>query len=350
VNVTVLLIFVLSHQGYWLSGQDQTVTVRWVAREPMPPADLVWELGQGLVKLDGATVPMNGDPAATITITSPKVRVRTKLRWAYQLIGREGKKLLDSGEIPVFDFPSDLTDDWPKRLQNSPADGGVGKKVVVWDDTGGLPKVLAAAKVPFTRVNDLKKVFDRPDIILIGEDQIDDSLFSRGPLVGLAGAGTSVAIFEQKRTERLPDYPLARRELPADVRFKTRHPLFERLTIQDLHSWVGGTSGGLWALQLPPDEPALELAWWAAESSGDQPRPIDALMATKTTGNGRIVYCQVPLGSWDQDPRSQIFLGNLLSYLATRPEPTPRPSERHPEPPPTPQTVPTIPIAIGANP
>ena len=40
------------------------------------------------------------------------------------------------------------------------------------------------------------------------------------------------------------------------------------------------------------------------------------------------MLCQLPLGPWDEDPRSQLFLGNLMSYLATRPEPTPPPSRR----------------------
>jgi len=350
LNAAALLIFLLSHQGYWMAGQDQTITVRWVAKEQMPAADLVWELGLGERTLDGGTVAMNGDPAATVTVHSPKVRVRSKLRWSYQLVQRDGKKVLESGEMPVFDFPADLTEDWPKRLQNDAGGATEVKKLVVWDDADGLPKILEKAKVPFTRVSDLSKVLDRPDMILVGANQIDDSPFSQGPLVGFANAGTSVAVFEQKRPERLMEYPLARRALPADIRFKTGHPLFDRLSPDDLQSWVAGTSGELWAVQLPADEPALELAWWAPEALGDQPRPIDALVVTKSTGDGRIVLCQVPLGPWGEDPRSQILLGNLLSYLATRPEPTPPPSQRHQEQPPAPQTIPTITIPNGANP
>ena len=336
-----------------MSGQDQSVNVRWIAKEPMPPADLVWELGLGPVKLAGGTVAMNGDQGVTVTIKAREVgdvRVRTKLRWGYQVIGRNDKKMLETGEMPVFVFPADLTQDWAKRIANQPGADNDVKKLVVWDDPDGLPKVLEAAKVPFTRVTDLSKLMDRPDMILVGANQIDESAFSQGPLIGFATAGTSVAVLEQKRPERLAGYALARRELPADIHFKPEHLLFDRLSPDDLHSWVAGTSGALWAVQLPPDEPALELAWWAPEAAGDQPRPIDALIVTKTIGDGRLVLCQVPLGPWGQDPRSQIFLGNLLSYLATRPEPTPAPSERHPVLPPTTQPIPTISIPNGTNP
>lgn len=315
----------------------------------MPAADLVWELGLGAVKLAGGTVAMNADKGAAVTIKSPEVRVRTGLRWVYQVIQRDGKKVLESGEMNVSVFPADLTQDWPERLQTN--SHGEVRKLVVWDDPDGLPKILAAAKVPFTRVSDLTKVLDRPDMVLVGANQIDDSAFSQGPLVGFAAAGTSVAVFGQRLADRVAGYVLARRELPADIRFKPEHPLFERLSSDDLHSWVADTSGALFALQLPPDEPALELAWWAPESPGERPRPIDALIVTKTTGAGRIVLCQVPLGPWGEDPRSQILLGNLLSYLATRPQPTPPPSERHvQQSPPIPRKVPTIVIPEGANP
>ncbi len=348
MNVTALIIFLFSHQGYWLSGQDQTVNVRWVVREVMPPADLVWELGIGPVKLDGGTVALNADRGAAVTIKSPDVRVRTKLRWTYRLIQRDGRKLLDSGKAPIFDFPANLTEDWPKRLQISTPDGKDVKKLAVWDDPDGLPKVLTAAKVPFTRLSGFTNVLDRPDMILVGANQIDESAFSQTPLAEFAAAGTSVAIFDQESPERLAGYALVRREPRAGFRFKLEHPLFERLSSDDLHSWLAGRSEALWAAQLPPDEPALELAWWPPESPGDYPRPIDALIVTKTTGAGRIVLCQLPLGRWGEDPRSQILLGNLLSYLATRPQPTPPPSERRPAPSPAPRKTPTIVIPGGS--
>lgn len=345
-----MLILLLSHQGYWLSGQDQTVTVRWVVKERMPAANLVWELGLGAVKLDGGAVAMNADLPATVTIKLRDVRVRTKLRWSYQLVQRDGKKVLESGEMAVFQFPSNLTENWPSRLQKRAFEGLEAKNLVVWDDADGLPKILEKAKVPFTRASNLSKVLDRPDMILVGADQIDDSVFSQGPLLGFAHAGASVAVFEQRRPERLVKYALARRELPAAIGFKTGHPLFDGLLPEDLQSWVAGAAAEVRAVQLPPDEAALELAWWPPEVPVDRPRPIDALIVTKTTGDGRIVLCQLPLGPWGEDPRSQVFLGNLLSYLATRPQPTPGPSQRHQEPPPTPRMIPTILIPNGANP
>ncbi len=81
-------------------------------------------------------------------------------------------------------------------------------------------------------------------------------------------------------------------------------------------------------MQLPADEPALEIAWWPREVAGNKPAPIDALVLTKTLGKGRIVLCQVPLGAWESDPRSQLFLVDALDYLASPVVPTPPPSRR----------------------
>jgi len=251
--------------------------------------------------------------------------------------------VLETGEVPLHLFPADLTSDWPKRVGD--------RKLAVWDAPDGLPRTLAAAKVPFTRVDGLAGVMDRPNLILVGPDRIDDSAFVQGPLVNLARAGSSVAVFEQKRPSVLAGYTVTRREaaLAPGVRFRTGHPLFAGLDEADLARWITGDAGTLWPVQLPADEPALELAYWPREVAGEQPAPIDALLVTKSLGRGRIVLCQLPLGPWDEDPRSQLFLGNLMSYLATRPEPTPPPSRRPETRPAAAPTVPTITVPPGVK-
>ncbi|MCX5660572.1 MAG: hypothetical protein NTW19_12735 [Planctomycetota bacterium] len=97
-------------------------------------------------------------------------------------------------------------------------------------------------------------------------------------------------------------------------------------------------------MQLPIDEPALELIHWPREAPGKEPVPIDALLVTKSVGRGRMVICQLPLGPWESDPRSQLLLANSVSYLLTRPEPTLKPSERPQPKQMVAPNVPTIPL------
>ena len=66
----------------------------------------------------------------------------------------------------------------------------------------------------------------------------------------------------------------------------------------------------------------------AAQVAGQQPVALDALILTKTLDKGRIVLCQMPLGPWQSDPRSQLFLVDALDYLASPVVPTPPPSRR----------------------
>jgi hypothetical protein len=338
MKAVALLVFIASNQGYWTAGQDQTVTARWVVADPAPPAaDLAWELVLGRVKLAGGSIPLAGDKPTAVTLKAPDVRVRTALQWRYRVVRREGGADLDRGELSVHVFPAELTADWPARVGS--------RKLVVWDSPDGLPKPLAAAKVPFSRVSDLDKVLDLPDLILVGRDQLDASPFAQGPLLRLAEAGAGVAVLEQSKPERLAGYELARRERPAGLQFRTAHPLFDRFDAADLASLVAplpGSTDGVRAVRLPADEPALELAWWPREVAGAVPVPVDALVVAKAVGRGRAVLVQLPLGPVDRDPRSQLLLGNLLSYLCTPPEATPSPSRRPALVPVAPATVPTI--------
>ena len=309
----------------------------------MPPANLVWELGLGTVKLNGGTLAVAaGEGPTRVALKPPDVRVRVAMRFTYRLVEREGGKVLEEGELPLHVFPADLTADWATRAGS--------QRIVVWDDGAGeLPRALSAAKVPFTRVDDLSRVLDRPDAILVGADRLDASPFAGASLLNFARAGSSVAAFEQTRPDRLAEYPLGKRQRLADLQFMADHPLFDRLEPADLQSWANaqpsdGAAGGrpVRPVQLPADEPALELAWWPREAAGERPVPVDALVVAKSIGRGRIVLCQLPLGRLDRDPRSQLFMGNLLSHLATRPQPTPPPSERAVKAERKPTSVPTI--------
>lgn len=345
MNAT-LLIVLLSQQGFWISGQEQKISVSWAATDPAPPAaELQWELEQSNLKLNSGIIRLEpGGLRADISIKSPQVRVRTSLRWTYRLLQQDTKKVLESGERTISVFPADLTSDWGRRLGQ--------KKLVVYDDAAGpLAKSLEAAKVSFTRADDLSKLFNRPELLLVAPGKLEKAGVDQPPLLALARAGTSVAVLVQPRVESLGGYTIRQREATGELQFRGDHPLFDRLEPADLKGWLASAGKDqIAALQLPANEPALELTWWPRETPSDQPSPIEALIVTKSIGDGRIVLCQLPIGGWDIDPRSQIFLGNLLSYLTTEPQPTPPPGQRRQTPVVTPQTLPTIDFSPGAKP
>jgi len=278
-------------------------------------------------------------------MTPPTVRVRTALTWTYRLISHDEKKELERGEQTINLFPQDLGLTRVLKQQRRAA----GELVVV-EQQDSLSKRLEHSNALLTRVGDANKLqLLRPRIVLVGPDALLASGFDQAPLLGLANYGASVMIFQQTRCGRLIGYGLAQRELPAKLEWRADHPLLRGLTAADLDSWF--TDGAApWAVQLPADEPALEIGYWPSEIPGLEASPIDALLLTKTVGKGRLVFCQLPLGPWDQDPRSQILLTSALDYLQTRPEPTPPPSQRPLVAPVAPTSIPIITIPAGDKP
>ena len=188
-----------------------------------------------------------------------------------------------------------------------------------------LPALLNRAGVKHTLIADAGQLqFVRPDCVIVGADRLGKDLAEQAKLLNLAAAGASVLVLRQTQPDSLAGYHMARRTMPPKLAWAADHPLARHLRLRETPS-LGPEA---WAVQLPADEPALEIAFWPREVPGKEPAPIDALVVTKTLGKGRIVLCQVPLGPWQSDPRSQLFLADALDYLASPVVPTPPPSRR----------------------
>jgi hypothetical protein len=341
---TTLLIILLTHHGCWLGDSVGRISVQWAIERKMPPANLQWELMFGPIRLAGDQINMaDGTAPAIVSLKIPPVRVRTELQWVYRVTPRDGGQSLASGQELINAFPPVSLEDAKLRLK--------GNNLFVVDVPSGLPAILKKAKIDVTRVdnaNQLQAV--RADVILVGADQLSDSPFAQAPLLAQAKAGAQVLILRQTRPMTLCGFALARRAVPSKMVWRGEHPLFASLDEHDLQSWLDADAGDLWAIRMPADAPVLDLAYWPQETPGAAPASTDALVAVQAMGKGRIVLCQLPLGSWEDDPRSQLLLMNSLNYLLTRPEPTPPPSQPCPEQPPRALHDRTIRIPSGAVP
>jgi len=321
VKAAALLIFALSHTGHWLSGTNATVKIAWAAQAPVAPATVVWELRfDGATVSSGRTLLPDAKRAIEIAVAAPTVRVRTTVQWRYHVSPADGGADIEAGSLPVWIYPPDLIDDYSRQFAQ--------RGVVLFDKSESLGRILKQARIPCTRVDDLSRLATlKADVVLIGEDMIDDTVFAQGPLQALARNGSQVLLLRQSRPRMLMNYRLSERNISPSFAWRNDHPLLDGFDADELAALLGGQKRAL-AIQLPADEPALEIGYWSAEMPGNDPGPIDALLVTKRCGDGRVVMCQLPMGNISDDPLSQIFLNNMLNYLATRPEPTPRPSER----------------------
>ncbi len=341
MNVAKILLVILSNNGHWLGGQEGRISIRWAADVQQPEAVLVWDLTLNGIRVDGNQVAMaRGSNFSVVRIKAPEVRVRTTMQWQYRLHQREDASEIARGLVTIHVYPDNLLAGLGKRMAD--------KKIVVWDRAGQLSEVLARAKVPHQTIEHPSKLqFARPDVILVGRDELDGAPFAQSSLIGQARAGAGILIFKQTRARALAGYAVARRPVPSKLAWREDHLLLEQFRPEDLQSWLTGEQSDLWAIQLPADEPALEVGYWPREVPGEDPVPIDALLVAKAVGKGRVVLCQIPLGDWPSDPRSQRLLANALNYLTTRPEPTRPPSQRRTERPVQPEPIPTITIPPG---
>lgn len=342
MKLATLLLVLLSNQGYWFGGREGSITFRPAARGGLPKAVISWDLMIDHVRLAGGEEPLpEGDDPGVIRFTPPATRARVTLHWKYRLVAANDRHELEAGDVPINLFPDDLSARLPDILD--------GKTLAVWDKPQGLPALLDRAKVRYTLAkspSDLQ--VSNQDIVLVGMSVIGESPFDQTPLAGLAESGASVMIFLQPGPATLMGYPLQPRDVPLKLQWREDHPLLQNFEPDDLQSWMAGVRQ-FRCVQLPADEPALEIGYYPRETPGIMPAPIDAVLLTKSVGKGRIVLCQLPLGEWVTDPRSQILLRNAMNYLLTRPQPTPRPSERPTAPPVLVQPVPTIQLSPGES-
>jgi hypothetical protein len=346
--LAAVLVIVLSNQGHWFGGRPGQIEVRWAMKGELPQAVLSWEAEFAGSRLAGDGIALRTDREPTkIDLTLPEVRVRTVVQWKYQVRRRDDGKLLSEGGETIYVYPRQILAGVAERLK--------GKTILVCDRPDGLPRLLSDAEIPHQRIEDGPNAAAAlqtaaADILLIGPDQIGDTPFGQTALLNQAQAGRSVLLFSQTRVRRLMEYALSRRPRPTKLEWRIEHVLLTGLEAADLQSWLRDGPRDVWAVQLPADEPALEVAYWARETPGTEPVPIDALLAVKSVGAGRIVLCQLPLGPWGEDPRSQLLVRNTLDYLATRPEPTLPPSQRAPASKPAEPEIPRIPLSPGGKP
>lgn len=347
MNTASLLIILLSTSGHWLGGRTGTINVQWSATPPATvvntatapsTATLIWRLSQGSATLASGRTILN-DQGQTIEVPVPAVRARVTMTWNYDLLDAGGSSL-ETGQRVIHV--------WPDNLLEGLADRLAGRDVLVWDSGAELAACLEHTGVKVQPISDPSALsLVREPIVFVAAGQ-ELSTWDQGALADAARNGASVMLFEQDSPSELMGWHILRRPAPDKLEWRLDHPLLRSLDAQDVTSWLSAGKD-LSAIELPPDTAALEIAYWPFEIDAKQPPPVQAMLVSQTLGQGRIVLCQLPLGPWGSDPRSMQLLVNALDYLATRPAPTPPPSQR-----PTRQVipapvVPSIPLDGGGS-
>lgn len=356
MKAAALLIILLSNDGRWLSGTEGQMVMSWNTHGASVPCELIWELKLGDTHLGGDRVALGVGALPTVRITCPDVRVRAVLQWNWRLLRKQDGQEIDKGAEKIVAYPADLTAGWVDLLR--------GKRIVVVDKATGIPAILEHAKIKHLRLDDASKLqMAVADIVLIGPDILGEHLFEQNPLQGLLGAGVAVAVFRQTHCEHVLGLPVVHRLRPDKFVWPTEDSLFRGLNEEDIQSWerswVLGELKELHALRLPSPEISTGLVIWPARFQDETPAvanlppaAVDSLLVSRSGGKGgpgRLVLCQMPLGDWQSDPRSQIFLGNVLDVLISPPFPRVIPAPQSPTPAPV-RPRSTITISPGDSP
>ncbi len=315
---SVLLYITLLADGHWLAGQEATIDVTWNMPAAAATAVFCWQIVCGPAELASGQVRFSPEQQTIrITFESPEVRVRTEARFVYNLVDSSTKQSLNQGSAPLHLYPMGLLKEVSGRLKDA--------RVWVWDSKdGALADLLTKAGVGHLQVDHPSVTpLVVPDVLIVAGDQLRDEPFEQAALVNLAEAGAGVLVLRQTQATSVAGYRLKRQTAPEQLTWRMDHPVGRHL---ELIGSVGGNAD-CWALELPADEPVLVIAGWLRAGVAG-PSGTCALVAVKKINKGQIVFCQMPLGPWATDPRSQLFLADMLDYLTLRPEATPPPSRR----------------------
>jgi hypothetical protein len=351
MKLGALVMVLLSNDGYWFGGSQATVGFQWTMRDAMPAAEVSWRLHAADVTLAQGQSPLANDgPAAQSRIALPRVRVPMEAELVWQVEPADHAKphkILDQGKVSIHLYPPSLLASQATLL--------AGKQVFVWDDGKNLTALLTKEHLTVQTIgNESQLAFTRPDILIVAADRMSEATTGQPQgqsfdaagqqrVMNLAAAGVSVLVLSQSgrgatdggtspNSRQLLGYSLTKRQFPRKLEWRENHPLSADLQLSEKSTSASGAKeldpaagSVVWALRVPADDPALKIAWWPAEVAEPEVlRPegwsrrsvtTDALVLTKRVGKGRLTLCQIPLGPWQSDPRSQLFLADAFDYF-----------------------------------
>ena len=307
-----LLILVLPHHGHWFGGAEGTVRIGWGIRAKIPDAVVAWELRYGPTVVQHGRVGLRGDgEPSRLKITMPQVRVRTPMELSLRVLSVKGNKELAKASATVHLYP---------KLPAGVGKAVSGKQVVLWDRAKGLSEVLKAVGISHKRIHGPSGLsMTSPDLIIVGQNQLDDKPFTQSALIEQARRGANVLVLAQERPHRLAGLALVKRKAPVRLTWRAGHPLARHLKLFQADEMPPTVR----ALVLPHGTPAEVVGHWPVTDRRPKRGPLHVLLAVMAVGKGRLVLCQMPMGNWKTDPRSQLFLADVLDYMSSPVRPTP---------------------------
>jgi hypothetical protein len=302
-----LLIVSLLNEGHWYGERAAMVEFSMPVCGIDEPVDVEWELRIASLRLAGGRVRLSPNSGtAMLSLTTPCVRTAVHAEFRYRAFVGD-TDAIDAGAESVVLYPATILDGLGRRLRD--------RRVFVFESERQLTAHLRSAGIDCQLVaNTGRLLFERPDILIVAEDQLVDDLFLEAELVNLARNGVQIGLFRQGRVRRLLGYELCRPPATMNSEWLSGHGLFDGLCTEDLRR-AAARGGELLALRVPVGDSGCPLGWLATVACTESRTSQAALVMEKRVGAGRIVAVQVPLRRLEDDPRAELLLRNMLDQL-----------------------------------
>ncbi|HEV7298277.1 MAG TPA: hypothetical protein VGN72_02860 [Tepidisphaeraceae bacterium] len=230
MDVATALLIILSHAGYWVGGQVQTVEFRWGLNAPMPTALVRWDLSAaGTTLVEGEAILPAGKAKVTLRVPTVRQPIAAKFRFRASMV--DGGRELLAGEQAVQLHPNNLGD-----LAALTAD----RPLLVVDAPDKLPAILTAYNATFDQFESIGKlVAAKQQTIVVGQDRLSADDRAASVLTALADRGASIGILRRPPSASSSPFsgtlagPYTERELKTDAVMQMFYSQFHGLVLMD---------------------------------------------------------------------------------------------------------------------
>jgi len=300
-----LLIVLLECAGYWYSDRPYHITMSWNLAGVHPDTDLIWTLGCGDISLASGKVlvpPNHG--VAIVELTIPALTVRTDCTWSYRLLRHTDGVELETGKRLIHAYPSNPLASLADHLNSA--------SITVCERAPGISALLHQANIPHhvTKPAHLQTVDG--NIVIIGDGIIEAGPLQSVDFTAFLENKTDLVVFRQPQAHTLVGFPLVPVDTSVALLWATEHPLALDLSQTDIRSLLASEPTiNVIAVEHAPT--SILVGSWPVTLDHRMPA---ALMVLHHDGQCAVL-CQIPLGSWQADPRNALLLRNALAFLCS---------------------------------
>jgi len=308
-----IILAVLSTDGHWLSGHAGEVMFARTDQTQSIDAQVHWQLSYEQKIVDSGTLDWKGtDRHQTLRLVTPQVRTPLPMLLSWQVLNIASQERIDTGEHLLTIYPDTIL----KELDESQ----IGRLLVIGDSAHTPQCMLGDIPIiheHYARTPRLSDPTNLPDTIIVSPYCENLDFAHQRVLKGYAQRGAHVLLLQQSNVN-LKGFGVSTDPKPSSyntLQWTINHPLIQNIDTKSLQLPATTESDRLHSLIIDPASPHEIVCSVVRRTKDVEDNPVvKPLITLAYFGQGMIVFCQYPFSKWTEDPRSQQFLVNTLSF------------------------------------